>query len=642
MAALLGLATQLLVLKDMSITIPSSVVSSIPEFVAGQFSEKIVSLHVDLWKKDPQIPRTYTNEGLRSILSERLYNFLINDPFVAIGTLGRPTYFNINVEMSLLDLVSCGSVQSYFDSQILFIIAKHCFLRQRGVYDKIKLISDFNDFYVFVSSLSYVTQSTTWFNSYITQRMMYANQLDSLINNHYERICTILSTYDSFDEVADIYLFLSSKNNNVDSLNYIYALSLGSDPFNSDDEELVFKAEEIINDPQFSSKMMSSYGVLNGLKRVTGIKTTSFYNFYTSDESTSGEGDSVVNSLNYYDAAASFKYMPRYIKLTWNPIQGGSGIDTIIVPISGNISNVSEVQVLNEYYFSQTFRKDSNVVSSAAPVISAMSTLSPSPGATFSTSTAPTFTSAAAGGTITTSTSLSVSSVIAMPPISAMPRDVYITICSSSMNKFVNSSFWNKIIYEFDRRETKDIIDNMIFVVDHNLLRKRSEEPPRLQYVGYLIHKYEWYDSKWKLKEIIMLDDCRSSYYYDFNILYNKRYKYKVSSLIKWIYSTSLVEVESFYNAATFINESAISMMPETKISLPSTEKSLTSLDSISMEGLSIIGSAEQFEGRAEKIAGEITREDESIRTETADSSLESTVSSVSMFLSEILNRERI
>ncbi len=622
-------------------TIPSSIISSIPEFVSGPFSEKVVSLHVDLWKIAPQIPTTVTTEGLRAILSEKLYNLLVNDPFIVIGTLGRPSYFNIEVEMSLLDLNSGSNAQSYLDSQILFIIAKHCFLRKRGIYDKVKLISDFNDFYVFISSLSFITRSvTTWIDSYVAQGMIYANQLDALINNHYERICTILSTYDTFDEVDDIYLFLSSKNNDVNSLNYIYAISLGSDPFNSDDEELVFKAEEIINDPQFSSKVMSSYSVLNGLKKVTGIRTTSFYNFYTSDESIRGEGDSVVNSTNYYDAAASFRYMPRFIKLTWNPIQGGSGIDTIIVPVSGNISDISEVQVLNEYYFSQTFRKNSNVISSASPVVSAMPTFTPSSGGTLSTSTstAPTFVSSI-GGTLTTSLSTTVasglSSVIPSTTISAMPIDVYITICSSSMNKFANSLFWNKIVYEFDRRETKDIIDNKIFVTDHNILRKRSEEPPKLKYVGYLIHKYEQHDGKWKLKEIIMLDDCRSSYYYDFNVLYNKRYKYKVSSLIKWIYSTSLIEVEPFYSTATFINESTTSIIPETTI--PAVAEELSPTSPPPAEGLSVMGSVEEFERRSEEIAGEVAREDESIRTASADP-LSSTVSSVAMLLSKILN----
>jgi hypothetical protein len=545
--------------------------------------------------------------------------------------------------MSLLDLASGGSVQSYLDSQILFIVAKHCFLKKRGTYDKIKLIADFNDFYVFISSMSYVTQSTNWFNLYITQRMMYANQLDALINNHYERICTILSTYDTFDEVDDIYLFLSSKNNDVNSLNYIYAISLGSDPFNSDDEELVFKAEEIISDSQFSSKTLSSYGIINGLKRITGIKTTSFYNFYTSDESTRGEGDSVVNSSNYYDAAAAFKYMPRYIKLAWNPIQGGSGIDTIIVPVSGNISNISEVQVLNEYYFSQTFRKDSNVISTAAPLAPAASFI-PAAGEMVSAPLAPsTFIGFSGGG-------LSVSAPVA--PLSVMPITTYITICSSSMSKFANSSFWNKIVYEFDRRETKDTIDNMIFVADHNLLRKRSEQPPRLQYVGYLIHKYEWYDNKWKLKEIIMLDDCHSSCYYDFNILYDRRYKYKMSSLMKWIYSTSLIEVESFYSMAGFSDTFNPEVNPEATVlpmgmvdSSAVDEDDLMTIEptvsSTTREvGLKVMGSATQFQSRIDKISGELAREEEETRTESMDT-IESIAEQVSQKIINTLGRRR-
>lgn len=629
---------------------PDSVISTIPEFISAPFAEKIVSLHVDLWKKEPQIPSNYTNEGLRGVLSDRMYNLLVNDLYIAIGTSGRPSYFNIDIEMNLLDLVAGGNTQAYIDSQILFIIAKHCFLKKRGTYTKIDLIADFNDFYVFISSMEYLNYSTAWFGSYTTQRMLYADQLDQLINNHYERICTLLTTYDTFDEVDDIYLFLSSKNSDVNSLNYIYALSLGSDPFNSDDEELVFKAEEIIDDFQFTTKNLSSYGVLNGLKKVTNLRTTSFYNFYTSDESTRGEGDAAVNSSNYYDAAAAFKCMPRYIKLTWNPIQGGSGIDTVIVPISGNISNVSEIQVLNEYYFSQVFRKDSNVISSVSPSVSSMPTFVSSPG-TFSTSTSsPSF--ASSGGTLMTSISTTPSSMTPST-FTAMPRDTYITICSSSINKFANSSFWNKIVHEFNNRETKDIVDNMIFITDHNLLRKRSDAPPRLQYVGYLIHKYEWYENKWKLKEVVMLDDCHTSCYYDFNILYNRRYRYKMSSLIKWIYSTSLIEVESFYSSATYSD----TFMPEvssesTILSTDLSEEEIQTIDpaimgSVTSEpiytstvretGLKVMGSATAFQSRIDILSGEAAREDEATRTESIDT-LESTTEIVSRRIIDTLS----
>ncbi|MFA5174629.1 MAG: hypothetical protein WC438_05605 [Candidatus Pacearchaeota archaeon] len=537
----------------------------------------------------------------------------------------RSSYFDASVAIMLLDLNS--NIQTYIDSQILFVIAKHCFLKKRGVYSKIDMINDFNDFYVFINSRTYIEQSTTWFNLYSTQRMAYADRLDSFINNHYERVCITLTTYDTFDEIDDLYLFLTSKNNDVNSLNYIYAISLGSDPFNSDDEELVFRAEDIINDPQFSSKTLSSYCVLNGLKKITGIKTTSFYNFYTLDESISGEGDSVVNSLNYYDAAAAFKYMPRYIKLSWNPIQGGSGIDTTIVPVSGNISNISEVQILNEYYFSQTFRKDSNVISSAAPLV----TLAPA-GETTTAPVAPSAFIGFSGGSSSTT-------FAPTAPLSFAPITPYITICSSSLNKFSNSSFWNKITHEFQHRETKDVIDNMIFVTDHNLLRKRSDDPPKLQYVGYLIHKYEWHNDTWKLKEIIMLDDCRSSCYYDFNVLYGKKYQYKISSIIKWVYSTSLSEVESSYSMADFYDSMAPTITTDTPI-LPSdlVDSTTDTTDRTAAEmGSRIMGSAEEFIGRADILTGEILREEEESRAESRDI-LGSVSGEVSMAISKALS----
>lgn len=556
------------------------------EILRKQFVEQVISLFIDLWKREPTVPEYADNETMRVFYYEKLYYLLAYDVYLTNFSV-RPSYFDANVSLMIINLNN--SIQTYLDSQINFIIAKYCFNKKANSYNKNNLEIELNNFVSFINSRRNIEHSTKWIELFVASKDNYMNQLDRLINNRYEEICSKLLMYNSFDSVDDLFLFLSGNNNSVNSLNYVYATSLGSDPFNSDDEALVFKAEDIISDnTRFLNKTESSYCVLNGLKKVTNLRTTSFYNFYTLDECISGEGDVVANSENYYDIASAYKFMPRYIKLTWNPIIGGSGIDTKIIPVSGNISNISDLPILNEFYFSQTFRKDSNVISSVSPTVfsqheETISYYSP---------------------TVTTERE----SVSSYSPgtIYVMPRDSYVTICSSSMYKFINSEFWRKIIYDFINRDTKDVIDNLVFIRNNNLLRRRSDEQPKLQYVGYLINKYEFNNGSWKLKEIIMLDDCKTSCYYDFNVLYNRRYKYKMSTLIKWVYSTSLLEVESFYSLAESIDSGSIS----TDVSLPDST-STEILPSVIETGIGVAGSFDSFMFRNEKIIGESIRESE-------------------------------
>ena len=551
--------------------------------LAPSFPEKLISKYVDLWQPYDfsGVFGSYPAQRsfIEAVFANKLQTLLLID--TSLGT--RPGHFDMNVEADLLDIPRIpdsqpGHMRAYFESQLYFILAKHSFVKNRNLYSKDQLQKDINDFYDATSDSVVMTflYNVDWFNQYKNDKVNFVNAADVFIRTSWMTVVTLLNTYNDFNGVDDIFMLLSVKGDTT--LKRIFGASL-ADP---SDDALVFRADDIISDSRFASaakKSFSSYAVLNTLKKVSRINIDSFYNFYASDESITSVGDSVANSANYYDLAAAYKFMPRYNKLVWGPVDGGSGINTAIVSVSGNISNISELQILNEFYVSQTFRKQGN-------------------------------------------------------------GSDYVVINSSSEGKFEASPFWSKILSGLENKETKDLVDNKIFIVDHSLLRKRSDEQPRLQYVGYIINKYELTD-RWRLKEVIMLDDCSTSTYYDFNVLYNRKYKYKISTLLKWVYSTSLAEVESFYSAATFINELGVSTMPEVSILRPSVGRP-SSLESTSIEGLSVMGSAEQFEGRTAEIAGEIARADEESRLETADSSLSSVVTSVGISLAGMLSGGRV
>lgn len=568
--------------------------------------ESIVSLFVDLWKPWSDIvveglSLRLNAEGLRAVIDSRIEILLIDN--INLGT--RPAYFNTIIVKNFLDVQnsSSNSLHSYFESQLFFIIAKYCFIKSKNEYAKDDLANDIDSFYEATKS-SVETKfmyTVSWFSDYSSNKTSFTEKIDSLINNRSDEVVSIVNSYMTFDTVDDLFFFLSDKNTTDNSMNKIYAQSLGNDPFLSDDEALVFEANEIINDISFSLslKTLPSYGVLNALKQPTNISTFAFYNFYSSDESVPGKGDKIVDSSNYYDAAAGFKSMPRYVKLKWNPITGGAGIDFQIVPVSGNISNISQLQVANELYFSQEFRKNTNDIS-FAPLSSMFLT------------------------TPTSTASATPDMMLSIPHL----RN-YMTICSSSMEKFSSSKFWSKITKTLIGKDTKDIIDNKIFVTDHSLIRKRTEEEPRLQYVGYIITKYELSD-KWKLKEVIMLDDCSTSIYYDFNVLYNKKYRYKIASLIKWVYSTSLSEVESFYSDAPAEPDisPSVSLTPAVSLIPIFFEPPIVKVALPSSTGYSIMGSDSDFEHRVALIDGGISHIDEDSRALSRDP-LSETVASI-------------
>lgn len=583
------------------------------------FPEKYIYSYVDLWKPW-DVTSIFNAEGVRILISDRIHVLNVDDRSLGI----RPDYFDDSI---ILNLLNCDTnLYSYFESQILFIIAKFSLLKKKDKYSLDLLSKDIDDFFQQTkdSVLTKFRYTVSWFSLYSENSVEFVRQIESIILNRYEEIATIISSYTSFDYLDDLVLFLNSSNFSENSLNYIYATALGSDPFLSDDEALVFKAEEIINDENFTAynKNFTSYAVMNCLKQPTNFSVSSFYNFYSSDESTPGRGDKLVDSSTYYIASSGFKSMPRYMKLTWSPIIGGAGIDTRIVPVSGNITDISELQISNELYFSQEFRKDSKTFSILPHSVS------------FSPSISPTISMRPVSFSPFISGSSSVSTRTTTE-VSKPTFNNYITICSSSDDKFSRSKFWSKIVKSLAYRETKDLIDNKMFVTNHSLLRKRSEEEPRLQYVGYLITKYEFRENKWYLKEVVTLDDCASSTYYDFNVLYNRRYKYKISSLIKWVYSTSLTEVEAFYSDAPSSPEMPPpdSLTPEVPIvETPDIEETI----SIRPAGELIMGSDVMFEHRHEALIGETDREDEHIRFESRDE-LEATKIFTGLSISETL-----
>jgi hypothetical protein len=552
---------------------PDTVVTTtMSTMFAPSFSEKLILLYIDLWK-----PYPFGGSGaggdfgyypalraeIENTIANRLKTLLRDEP--SLGT--RPWYFAIAIEANLLDVPLIpgsqpGHLKAYFESQLYFILAKYSFMKNRNLYSKDQLQKDISDFCdaAFDSTVGTFLYSIDWFNQYKTNKTTFISAADIFVRTNYSTVVTLLNTHNNFDGVDDIFMLLSVKGDN--SLRRIFGANLAD----SSDDALMFDADAIINDNQFSvasKKSFPSYVVLNTLKRVNRVNINSFYNFYASNESIVDMGDKIANSTNYYDLAAAYKFMPRYNKLTWGPIQGGSGISMAIVPISGNISNISELQILNEYYVSQTFRKQGS-------------------------------------------------------------GNDYVTACSSSENKFETSPFWAKILDGLKKSETKDLIDNKIFIVDHELLRKRSDEQPRLQYVGYIIHKYEFRDTQWKLKEVIMLDDCSTSTYYDFNVLYDRKYKYKIATLLKWVYSTSLTEVESFYTGLPSVLV-APPVSPEVMVLGPTIARPLVETmiapgaTGVRDSGIRIMGSAERYVGRSELIAGETARATEIARTDSGD-----------------------
>jgi len=542
------------------------------------FAEQLIKRYVDLWSTSLYREETYSKFAIPAKFS------ILIDISPDFGT--RPAAFNSDFEKELLDLRT--NLKGYFDSQMFFIIAKHCFKKKYNEFSETDFRADIENFFLWGKNKAIeLGNSIDWFIEYERNKDSFLFQAYRVINSRSEEIFIILGSFTDWNELDDLFLFLSSKNDRRPSIKQIYESVVSSDPFSTSDEEIAFNASDVISDDTFRTKRFSSYVVLNSLQKVGMVRTSSFYNFYTSDESTPGEGDSVANSSNYYELASSYRFMPRHIKVSWNPMRGGSGIDTRIVPVSGNISDISEIQVLNELYFSQTFRKDVKKSSSRGLSMG-----------------------------VSTGTSMS---------------DLYVTICSSSEEKFKNSRFWNLIASPFLQKETKDLIDNKIFITEHDQLRNRTDEQPLLKYVGYLIHKYEHVSgNSWKLKEVIMLDDCTSSCYYDFNVLYNKKYRYKIASLIKWVYSTSLTEVEAFYSDAPEIHpiSAGTIIAPTTIIAATSSLDSTT----ITTPSLSIMGSIEAYEGRLETLIGESTRESELTRVESIDP-LETLIESITSTL---------
>ncbi len=535
------------------------------------FSEHLISQYVDLWKPFDFGPTGFNptqRNYIESVITDRLRILLTGTSTIVPG---------IDVELNLLDMpirdgIMYNHLVAYFESQLYFVIAKHCFLKNGGSYSKENLHNDLNDFYE--STRNCVTNTflydVEWFSLYSSNQTSYVDSIDTFIASRASAIVTTLNTYTNTSYIEDIFMLLSVKGDA--SLRRLF----GRDLVSSDDDAMVFNADAIIGDDSFKRKTFPSYATLNSLKTVNNINIESFYNFYTSDEAIEGTGDNVSNSSNYYGLASAHQFMPRYNKLTWNPIVGGSGINTIIVPVSGNISNISELQISNEFYFSQAFRKDNGR---------------------------------------------------------------YITVCSSSMDKFNKSQFWNKIVNPLIDAKVVDLVDNKIFVDDHSLLVRRSEEQPRLQYVGYIIHKYKFDGMNWKLKEVIVLDDCSTSIYYDFNVLYNKRYKYKIATILKWVYSTSVTEIESFYSDATLIDVAPVSA-PAATLAIPDSGVEVApSPEYVALTGFSVMGSPEEYGHRLDEIAGEISRVDEASRSATAEKDLASTVTSIGMSLAATLER---
>jgi hypothetical protein len=536
------------------------------------FSEHLISQYVDMWKPFDFAGVTGFNPTQKNYIEA-----VITDKLRVLLTGTSTIIPGIDVELNLLDMpirdgIEYNHLISYFESQLYFIIAKHCFLKNKGSYSKEGLYKDLNDFYeatkdCVANTFLYVID---WFSVYSRNKVLYVDSIDTFIRLQSSAITIILNTYTDISYAEDIFMLLSVKGDA--SLRRLF----GRDLVSSDDDAIIFNANAIIDDDSFKRKIFPSYAILNSLKTVNNINIESFYNFYTNDETIEGTGDYISNSSNYYDLATGHKFMPRYNKLTWNPIVGGSGINTIIVPISGNISNVSELQISNEFYFSQVFRKD---------------------------------------------------------------YDEYTTVCSSSMDKFIKSHFWNLITGQLIGKNTVDLVDNKVFVDDHSMLVRRSEEQPRLQYVGYLIHKYKFDGSNWRLREVIIIDNCSTSIYYDFNVLYNKRYKYKIATILKWVYSTSITEVESFYSDATLIETAPVSI-PATTLPIPDFGVSVPpSPEYVALEGLAVMGSSEEYAHRVDEIAGEVSRVDEESRTATAEKDLSSIVTSIGMSLSSMLER---
>jgi hypothetical protein len=125
-----------------------------------------------------------------------------------------------------------------------------------------------------------------------------------------------------------------------------------------------------------------------------------------------------------------------------------------------------------------------------------------------------------------------------------------------------------------------------------------------------------------------------------------------MSSLMKWIYSTSLIEVESFYSMAGFSDTFNPEVNPETTVlpmgvvdSSAVDEDDLMTIEptvsSTTREvGLKVMGSATQFQSRIDKISGELAREEEETRTESVDT-LESIAEQVSQKIINTLGRRR-